>query len=64
MFAASGPLFGEVVGTTAKVSTTVQELIEKTDAWERARNGATAKIDWPFTTADARIRLRRLYPKL
>ena len=40
------------------------ELIEKTDAWERARNGATAKIDWQFTTADARIRLRRLYPKL
>lgn len=40
------------------------ELIEKADAWERARNGATAKIDWQFTTADARIRLRRLYPKL
>jgi hypothetical protein len=40
------------------------ELIEKTGAWERTRNAATRKIDWQFTTADARIRLRRLYPKL
>ena len=40
------------------------ELIDKADAWEHARNDTTAKIDWQFTTADARIRLRRLYPKL
>lgn len=40
------------------------ELIEKADAWERRRNSATKKIDWQFTTADARIKLRRLYPKL
>jgi hypothetical protein len=40
------------------------QLIEKAEAWEQARNDTTAKIDWQFTTADARIRLRRLYPKL
>ncbi len=40
------------------------ELIEKVDAWEQARNGATATIEWPFTTDDARIKLQRLYPKL
>jgi hypothetical protein len=40
------------------------ELIEKAGAWERTRNDTTAKIDWQFTTADARIKLRRLYPKL
>ena len=40
------------------------ELIDKAEAWEKSRNDATAKIDWQFTTADARIRLRRLYPKL
>jgi hypothetical protein len=40
------------------------ELIEKVDAWEQARNGATATIEWQFTTDDARIKLRRLYPKL
>jgi len=40
------------------------QLTEKADAWEQARNDETAKIDWQFTTADARIKLRRLYPKL
>jgi len=40
------------------------ELIEKARAWEQARNEMTAKIDWQFRTADARIKLRRLYPKL
>ena len=33
-------------------------------AWERDRNNRTRKIDWQFTTADARIKLKRLYPKL
>lgn len=32
-------------------------------AWERARNTQTKTIDWQFTTADARIKLKRLYPK-
>ena len=40
------------------------ELTENVRAWEERRNGETAKIDWQFTTADARIKLRRLYPKL
>ena len=31
-------------------------------AWAAARNGAAACIDWRFTTADARIKLKRLYP--
>lgn len=30
--------------------------------WETARNGAGLKIDWRFTTQDARIKLKRLYP--
>lgn len=33
-------------------------------AWERHRNNQAIKIDWQFTTADARIKLKRLYPKL
>lgn len=32
--------------------------------WQHARNNLTRKIDWQFTTADARIKLKRLYPKL
>lgn len=30
--------------------------------WEAARNAAEAGINWQFTTADARIKLKRLYP--
>ncbi len=33
-------------------------------AWSRERNQRTVKIHWQFTTADARIRLRRLYPQI
>lgn len=33
-------------------------------AWERDRNNSSRKIDWQFTTMDARIKLKRLYPKL
>jgi hypothetical protein len=31
-------------------------------AWEQSRNEADTAIDWQFTTDDARIKLRRLYP--
>lgn len=31
-------------------------------AWETRRNGAKVEADWQFTTADARIKLRKLYP--
>jgi hypothetical protein len=32
-------------------------------AWGNHRNSSTKKINWQFTTADARIKLTRLYPK-
>jgi hypothetical protein len=31
-------------------------------AWQQARNAAAPRVDWRFTTADARIKLQRLYP--
>ena len=31
-------------------------------AWEAPRNRAEATMDWRFTTADARIKLKHLYP--
>jgi DDE superfamily endonuclease len=40
------------------------DLTDQAGAWEQRRNNTTSKIDWQFTTADARIKLRRLYPKL
>jgi hypothetical protein len=39
-------------------------LIREVTAWEDRRNGACAKVDWQFTAADARIKLKRLYPVL
>ena len=33
-------------------------------AWQEERNASVAKIHWQFTTADARTKLRRLYPQL
>ena len=40
----------------------VEELQAETQAWVQQRNNAQVKIDWQFTAADARNRLRRLYP--
>jgi hypothetical protein len=36
----------------------------QTKAWQEARNNKNAKINWQFTTDDARIKLKRLYPTL
>ena len=33
-------------------------------AWESNRNNRQSKINWHFTTAEARIKLKRLYPKI
>jgi transposase len=41
-----------------------ETLRRETAAWEADRNGRAAKMKWRFTTADARIRLRHLYPTL
>jgi len=40
----------------------VEALQEETQAWVRERNSARTTIEWHFTTYDARIKLRRLYP--
>ncbi|MCW3094796.1 MAG: hypothetical protein JWL77_414, partial [Chthonomonadaceae bacterium] len=42
----------------------IATLTEEAACWERRRNGMQVKIHWHFTTADARIKLRRLYPVL
>lgn len=42
------------------ISTVKKECL----AWEKNRNNLNKKINWQFTTSDARIKLRRLYPTL
>jgi len=32
-------------------------------AWQTRRNRPQASLDWRFTTEEARIKLKRLYPK-
>ena len=39
-----------------------QALRREVAAWEKARNEKEATVDWRFTTDDARIKLKRLYP--
>ena len=41
-----------------------QTLTEEVAAWEHARNKKHVKADWQFTTADARVKLKRLYPAI
>jgi len=41
---------------------TLQAIQERIAAWQERRNQKQATISWRFTTADARIKLKRLYP--
>jgi hypothetical protein len=42
----------------------MNDLRRETRAWETARDFAQTKADWQFTTGDARIKLKRLYPSV
>lgn len=39
-----------------------EQMIAEVTAWERQRNEADATVDWQFSTADARVKLKKLYP--
>ncbi len=41
-----------------------ETLAAEVEAWEEERNASGATVDWRFTTADARIKLKHLYPSL
>ena len=41
-----------------------ETLTNEVAAWEKNRNNKAARMEWRFTTADARIRLKRLYPSI
>ncbi|HEX3643903.1 MAG TPA: hypothetical protein VHV10_21645 [Ktedonobacteraceae bacterium] len=43
---------------------TLQAVQEQVAAWQERRNQQQATICWRFTTADARIKLKRLYPSI
>ena len=41
-----------------------ETLTSEVAAWEQERNAARVTVHWHFTTADARVRLKHLYPSL
>ena len=41
-----------------------QTIIQHVTAWMKDRNAHHAKADWQFTTADARVKLKSLYPSI
>jgi hypothetical protein len=41
-----------------------EELRHEVEVWEAERNERAVEVRWRFTTADARIKLHRLYPSL
>ena len=43
---------------------TCEKLATQIEAWEQTRNKLKSKVDWQFTTANARIKLRSLYPSI
>ena len=42
----------------------MEQLEKEALAWEKNRNAKKEKVDWQFTTTDARIKLKKLYPSI
>ena len=41
-----------------------EQLKQEVASWQRSRDAASAKVNWRLTTADARIKLKKLYPSM
>jgi hypothetical protein len=50
-------------GVDRRIATSTR-LTQEVAAWERQRNTAKCRVEWWFTTRDASIKLKRLYPSL
>ena len=42
----------------------LETLTKETQQWEQRRNAVQKGVDWQFSTLDARIKLKRLYPQI
>jgi hypothetical protein len=42
----------------------IETVQQECSVWDRERNTHQKGVDWRFTTADARIKLKRLYPQI
>jgi transposase len=41
---------------------TIENIKQEIEGWQEYRNSKNCKINWQFSSADARIKLKRLYP--
>ena len=41
-----------------------EEMARQVDAWQEDRNEREVGVQWRFTTADARVKLHKLYPTI
>ncbi len=41
---------------------TIEDLCQQVQSWQEHRNQRVGAVNWQFRTADARIKLKRLYP--
>jgi len=44
--------------------TDMETIKREVEAWQNNRNNKNDKINWQFTTADSRVKLKRLYPSI
>jgi transposase len=42
----------------------IEEVQNEAAAWQRYRDNRNSKVNWQFTTDDARVKLARLYPSI
>jgi hypothetical protein len=43
---------------------TIEKMASEVQAWAAQRNNQRTAVRWQFTTADARIKLQHLYPRI
>ncbi len=41
----------------------IETMKQEVAAWTKQRNEQQATVDWRFTSQDARVKLKRLYPQ-
>ena len=42
----------------------IGELVKEVKQWQRKRNRFLNHVDWQFTSEDARVKLKQLYPRI
>jgi len=66
LFGCGGQIIG-IVGFSQCLDRRIpdkQTLVEEIAAWEHGRNANRTKANWHFTTPNARIKLKHLYPSI